>query len=143
MKQYTDSGDAALGTRIDGEASARSNADTALGTRIDGKQDTLVSGTNIKTVNGNSLLGAGDIPISGGVQWDAVPTAGHGTGYAVTSEGVKNAVDGKQDTLVSGTNIKTVNGESILGSGNIDTKKRIVKKNITVNLGNLSGITDD
>lgn len=25
----------------------------------------------------------------------------------------------KQDTLVSGTNIKTVNGESILGSGNV------------------------
>ena len=26
----------------------------------------------------------------------------------------------KQDTLTSGTNIKTVNGESILGSGDID-----------------------
>ena len=31
-----------------------------------GKQDTLVSGTNIKTVNGNSLLGAGDLVVSGG-----------------------------------------------------------------------------
>lgn len=31
-----------------------------------GKQDTLVSGTNIKTVNGNSLLGSGNITISGG-----------------------------------------------------------------------------
>lgn len=30
------------------------------------KQDTLVSGTNIKTVNGNSLLGSGDLTISGG-----------------------------------------------------------------------------
>lgn len=30
------------------------------------KQDKLVSGTNIKTVNGNSLLGSGDIEISGG-----------------------------------------------------------------------------
>ena len=28
-------------------------------------------------------------------------------------------ISGKQDTLVSGTNIKTINGESILGSGNI------------------------
>ena len=26
-------------------------------------------------------------------QWDAVPTAGHGVGYAVTSEGVKAAID--------------------------------------------------
>lgn len=30
------------------------------------KQDTLVSGTNIKTINGNSLLGSGDLVISGG-----------------------------------------------------------------------------
>ena len=29
----------------------------------------------------------------------------------------------KQDTLVSGTNIKTVNNTSILGSGNIDTNQ--------------------
>lgn len=31
-----------------------------------GKQDTLVSGTNIKTVNGASLLGAGNLAIAGG-----------------------------------------------------------------------------
>lgn len=31
-----------------------------------GKQDALVSGTNIKTVNGQSLLGSGDVTISGG-----------------------------------------------------------------------------
>lgn len=30
------------------------------------KQDTLVSGTNIRTINGNTLLGSGDITISGG-----------------------------------------------------------------------------
>ena len=30
------------------------------------KQDTLVSGTNIKTINGASLLGSGDITIEGG-----------------------------------------------------------------------------
>jgi hypothetical protein len=29
-------------------------------------QQELVSGTNIKTINGNSLLGSGDIPIAGG-----------------------------------------------------------------------------
>lgn len=32
---------------------------------------------------------------------------------------INNELDGKQDTLVSGTNIKTVNGQSLLGSGNI------------------------
>lgn len=33
---------------------------------ISGKQDTLVSGTNIKTINGASLLGPGNIVIEGG-----------------------------------------------------------------------------
>lgn len=32
----------------------------------------------------------------------------------------KSEVNAKQDTLVSGTNIKTINSESLLGSGNID-----------------------
>jgi hypothetical protein len=32
----------------------------------DGKQDTLVSGDNIKTINGDSILGSGDIRIQGG-----------------------------------------------------------------------------
>lgn len=34
------------------------------------KQDELVSGTNIKTINGNSILGPGDITISGGEDVD-------------------------------------------------------------------------
>ena len=33
---------------------------------LSAKQDTLVAGTNIKTINGNSLLGSGDMVISGG-----------------------------------------------------------------------------
>ena len=41
----------------------------------------------------------------------------------ITSGAVKTAVDGKQDALVSGTNIKTINNTSILGSGNIDTNQ--------------------
>ena len=32
---------------------------------LSGKQDTLVSGTNIKTIGGKSILGSGDIPQSG------------------------------------------------------------------------------
>ena len=51
------------------------------------KQDTLVSGTNIKTINGGSVLGGGDIEL--------------------------------QEKLISGTNIKTINGSSILSSGDL------------------------
>jgi len=56
-------------------------------TQFTGKQPILVSGTNIKTVNSNSLLGSGDVAV--------------------------------QSTLVSGTNIKTINSTSLLGSGDI------------------------
>ena len=37
-----------------------------ISTALGGKQDTLVSGTNIKTVNNQSLLGSGNISVGGG-----------------------------------------------------------------------------
>ena len=39
---------------------------TELENTVSGKQDTLVSGTNIKTINNQSLLGSGNITIQGG-----------------------------------------------------------------------------
>lgn len=46
----------------------------------DGKQDALISGTNIKTINGNSILGSGDITISGGSSsGSAYSEVSHGT----------------------------------------------------------------
>lgn len=36
-----------------------------LQTALNNKQDTLVSGTNIKTINSNSIVGSGDVVISG------------------------------------------------------------------------------
>jgi len=47
---------------IRGTLSTQSDLQSAL----DSKQDDLVSGTNIKTINGNSVLGGGDLTISGG-----------------------------------------------------------------------------
>lgn len=38
----------------------------------------------------------------------------------VTAAGLNTLNESKQDTLISGTNIKTINNESILGSGNIN-----------------------
>ena len=164
------------------------------------KQDILVSGTNIKTINNQSLLGSGNIEIQGGSGSDysagtniditnnvisvtgiTIPTSntaftndagyvnsgevetqitskGYITGYtesdpvfqasaasgiseqditnwnakldssalnpyytsAQTDTAISNATSGKQDTLVSGTNIKTINNQSLLGSGNIE-----------------------
>ena len=76
------------------------------------KQDTLVSGVNIKTVNGYSLLGSEDIEINSGV-W------GNITGTLSAQEDLQTALNAKQDTLVSGTSIKTINGNDVLGEGNI------------------------
>lgn len=51
------------------------------------KQDTLVSGTNIKTINNTSLLGSGNISISGGT-----PTDVQINGTSITSNNVANII---------------------------------------------------
>ena len=165
------------------------------------KQDILVSGTNIKTINNESILGSGNIVIQGGsgggsytaganiditdnvisVTGITIPTSntaftndagyvnsgevetqitskGYITGFtesdpvfqasaasgitsqditnwnnkldssaltpyytsAQTDTAISNATTVKQDTLVSGVNIKTINNQSLLGSGNIE-----------------------
>lgn len=74
-----------------GTATGTNTGDNAVNSLYSGlassKQDTLVSGTNIKTINSTTLLGSGDLAV--------------------------------QATLVSGTNIKTVNGTTLLGSGDL------------------------
>lgn len=50
-------------TAAEGEISAVKQQVTTLSSELDSKQDKLVSGTNIKTVNGQSLLGNGNIQI--------------------------------------------------------------------------------
>lgn len=57
---------------------------TATQTALDAKQDTLVSATNIKTVNSESLLGSGDIVITGG---GAVDSVNGETGVVVLTTG--------------------------------------------------------
>jgi len=56
--------------------SGTNSGDNATNTQYSGlaasKQDTLVSGTNIKTINSTSLLGSGDIVISGSGAVDSV-----------------------------------------------------------------------
>ena len=104
--------------------------DSELTNELGTKQDTLVSGTNIKTINGASILGNGDITIAGGGDVDltnyVTKTELNNKGYLtsvpseyVTDSELTNGLRNKQDTLVSGTNIKTINGTSILGDGDI------------------------
>ena len=58
-----------------------------LTSELSTKQDTLVSGTNIKTINNQSILGSGNIAISGGGSTDVQIN-----GTSITSGGVANIV---------------------------------------------------
>jgi hypothetical protein len=208
---------------------------TEIDTLVGNKQDTLVSGTNIKTINNTSLLGSGNINIQGGsggsstdvkingtsitsndeadIQTEGtynattnkiatmsdlptVPTkvsdlqndAGYITGYTETDPTVPSYVKSitqsnitswnnksdfsgsytdltnkptipsktsdltndsgfidntyhdstKQNTLVSGTNIKTINNQTLLGSGNITIEGTIKELTSPVILNQLS-----
>lgn len=53
----------AIGVTVQGYSS---NLTSWAALTTSAKQDTLVSGTNIKTINGSSLLGSGNIEVSGG-----------------------------------------------------------------------------
>ncbi len=87
-------------------------------------QAKLVSGTNIKTVNNTSLLGSGNVSITVPTASTTAPlmdgTATYGSGTTYARGNHRHPTDtSRQATLVSGTNIKTVNGNSLLGSGNL------------------------
>ena len=154
--------------------------DYATTTQLNSKQDTLVSGQNIKTINGQSVIGEGNIDITGGgtitvdselstdsenpvqnkVITNALNDKASKTELSNVSTSKANKADvytkqeidskftnaqsqinqlstdtsaintevqtlktDKQDTLVSGTNIKTINGQSLLGEGNIEIQQ--------------------
>lgn len=102
---------------VDGNILSLSNAIDAvvssvssLTTTVSGKQATLVSGTNIKTVAGVTILGSGDVPFK-----------------TINSAAIQGSGDiALQTPLVSGTSIKTINSASVLGSGNIAVQTPLV-----------------
>ena len=210
-----DKGDYALKSDLNTLATKEELATKADASALSSKQDTLVSGTNIKTINGETILGSGNLVIQSGTSnWDdiqgkpqfaVVATSGNyndltnkptipdvsdlatkqeiadmetksnaAATYATKQEipslegyltetvasetyatkqalgnkldtatynsekagfetkenaaatyqvkgnyATKQEIASKQDTLVSGTNIKTINGNSVLGAGDI------------------------
>lgn len=58
---------------------------TDLQAALDAKQDDLISGTNIKTVNGNSLLGSGDVVIAAGMTLLGTITTTSGASQSLSS----------------------------------------------------------
>lgn len=58
-------GDVELGN-VDNTSDADKPVSTAQQTALNSKQDTLIPGTNIKTINNQSILGSGDLVLTGG-----------------------------------------------------------------------------
>ena len=65
----------------------KGETDTLLGE----KQPTLVSGTNIKTINNESILGEGNIDIQGGSSVNVVQDIGTSTSDVMSQAAVRNA----------------------------------------------------
>lgn len=82
--------DSALGGMIAAETAARERA-------VASKQDTLVSGTNIKTINGQTLLGEGNIEIQGGGTITVDSELSTTSENPVQNKVITNAINGKQD----------------------------------------------
>ena len=73
--------------------------------------------TSANAGTGISITGSGSNVIISNTQTSA--EWGNITGTLSNQTDLQNVLNGKQETLVSGTNIKTINNTSLLGSGNI------------------------
>ena len=75
------------------------------------------------TLNNSSFTAAQWSTINSGITSAMLPSGVSSTNKLATATDISTlntAINGKQATLVSGTNIKTINTSSILGSGNLD-----------------------
>ena len=71
----------------------------------------IIGGVEVNnTITGAQIIAAAS---GGGATWGGI------TGLLPAQTDLQSALNTKQDTLVSGTNIKTINSTSLLGSGNI------------------------
>lgn len=99
---------------------------------VNGKQDTLVSGTNIKTVNSNSLLGSGDVSV--------------GTITGITMNGVSKGTSGVVDlgtVLTSKTSSVTNFSTAPITSGGVYTALQDYEKKLTFTTSTSSSYSTD
>lgn len=142
------------GVTIDQTYSATStNAQSgkAVAGAISTKQDTLVSGTNIKTINNNSILGSGNISVDSlptqtgqsgkflttngtAASWanvDALPSQTGQSGKYLTTNGTTASWGDTIETTEA--SLKTINGNSLIGTGDITITSALNTDNVTIN----------
>jgi hypothetical protein len=129
---YTGATETALEGKVDLTAYTAYTGSTA--TAIAAKQDALVSGTNIKTINNQSLLGSGNIDIQGGggggsvveltqAQYDALDPPAQDTTYIITDA---ETVDLNDYAMASGLTELSGTVETI--SSNYATKQNVTAR---------------
>lgn len=84
-------------TNTEASNSYQAKGDYATKAELASKQDTLVSGTNIKTINGQTLLGEGNIEIQGGGTITVDSELSTTSENPVQNKVITNAINGKQD----------------------------------------------
>jgi hypothetical protein len=96
------------------------SSQTDLQTALNGKQTSLVSGTNIKTINSTSLLGSGDIALAS--SWGSI------SGTLSSQTDLQSALNAKEGTITAGTTSQYWRGDksfqtldkTSVGLGNVD-----------------------
>ena len=106
------------------------------------KQNTLVSGTNIKTVNSESLLGAGNILISGAT-WGSI------TGTLASQTDLQSALNSKTKVLatkVGVTSFPSSTSENsligtLIGTNTIPANSMVIGKTYRLSIGGFTSAT--
>ena len=99
---------------------------TAIGLAVKGKQNSLISGTSIKTVNGTSILGSGDIvttdstklPLAGGTMTGAI-TAIRETKVSMATNNIDLATGNLFTKTI--TTATTLTISNVLATGNVNS----------------------
>lgn len=113
---FNTSGGAAAGTTFDGSVARTVDYSTV------GAQATLVSGTNIKTINGSSVLGSGNLTVSGGGLTYVVKTSNY---TAANNEGVLTDTTGGAFTVTlpatpaAGNQVVVADAGGVWGTNNL------------------------
>jgi hypothetical protein len=130
---------------VDNTSDANKAISSATQSALDAKQATLVSGTNIKTINSTSILGSGNISISSAVAWGGI------TGTLSTQTDLQTALDLKVDenTAITGATktkitydakgLVTTGADATTADITDSTNKRYVTDAQATVIGNTSG----
>lgn len=127
----------------------RDDTGTSLSSMLEAKQDTLVSGTNIKTVNNNSLVGSGNVSIATG-DTNVIETVK--VNNAALTPDANKAVNITAVTTFNGSSgavtytapVTSVNGET--GAVTLSIPSEVTESTVsgwgfTKNTGTITGIT--